>query len=81
MFTSASEQTRRFGTEVAYFLFPSVEQTVDILGLSLILLGLHILLLGGRDSLFAGPFGLEVLIHLGKVALLELFDRCPIGRL
>lgn len=81
MFSTTSEQSRRFSTEVAYFLLPTIEKTVYVGSFKLVLCRLELLFLGSRKTLLSDPLGVKPFIHFGEVTQGEILDLGSIGRL
>ena len=78
MLAPTSEQSGGFRPEVAHLLLSPVEETVDVLRLSLVFLRLDLLLLGGAEPLLPCTLRFEVLVHLCEVAECEVLDLRPI---
>lgn len=74
MFTTTSEQTRRFNPEISNFLFPTIQQTSLVLVFYFILLCFEYLLLCRREFLLLGFLGFEVSENWSEITFVEIFD-------
>ena len=72
MVSTTSKKTRRFDSEIANFLFTTVEYTVGIRCLEFVLLCFRLFLLCRSHRLLLGLLSLKVLKHWPKIAQFEL---------
>lgn len=74
MFTSTSEETGRLDSEVSNLFFATIECTMRVRSLKLILCFLEFLLLGSCHRFLDGFFRFEVFEHRSEVTQLEFLD-------
>lgn len=74
MFTSTSEQTRRFNPEITHFLFPPIQQTSLVLVLGDVFLGLQLFLLCSRQFLLLRFLRFQVSENRSEITFLVFFD-------
>ena len=71
MLTTTSENTWRFDSEAADFLFPAIEDTGRVFCLHLVLDPLRLLLLRSGHGFLLGTLCLEVFVHGAEITIIE----------